>query len=159
MDAQLRPFPCESGPAWEAAWRDLEQRSLHRNPFLSPSFLFPQWQSMEHPPSAQLLTIIDREGRWLLAGLFERVRGTRQLPLPHLRAVRTEHTFMTGLLVDTAKRELAIDTLWSFLRQQQLHGLSFPMFPVQSRLSQLLTERCEKDPTAVTWDDVHLRAS
>ena len=155
--AQLRPFPCETSPAFEAAWRDLEHRSLLRNPFLSPSFLLPQ--SWEKSPSAQLLTIIDGQGNWLLAGLFERVSGSRQLPLPHLRAIRTVHSYKTGMLVDATQREPVVGTLWKFLRQQQLHGLSFPLFPVQSALAGLLTERCEREGTAVTVEDLHTRAT
>ncbi len=155
--AQLRPFPCRTSPAFEAAWRDLERRSLLRNPFLSASFLLPQ--SWENFPSAQLLTIIDGQGNWVLAGLFERVTGTRQLPLPHLRAVRVEHCFQTGMLVDAAERDVVVETLWKFLRQQGLNGLSFPMFPVQSALGGLLTERCVRDQTAVTVEDLHVRAT
>jgi CelD/BcsL family acetyltransferase involved in cellulose biosynthesis len=157
--AQLRPFPCETSPAFEAAWRDLERRSLLRNPFLSPSFLLSQYQSEEGGASAQLLTIIDGQGNWLLAGLFERVSGTRQLPLPHMRAVRTAHSFKTGMLVDATQRELVVETLWKFLRQQNLHGLSFPMFPMQSALASLLTERCQRDRTAVIVRDLHARAT
>ena len=154
--AQLRPFPCETSPAFEAAWRDLERRSLLRNPFLSPSFLLPQ--SKESFPNAQLLTIIDGHGNWLLAGLFERVSGSRQLPLPHLRAVRTAHSYKTGMLVEATEREQVVDTLWKFLRQQNLHGLSFPMFPVQSALAGLLTDRCKRDRMVVTVEDLHTRA-
>ena len=157
--AQLRPFPCETSPAFEAAWRDLERRSLLRNPFLSASFLLPQYQSEVSSSTAQLLTIIDGQGNWLLAGLFERVPGTRQLPLPHLRAVRTEHCYKTGLLVDATEREPVVETLWTFLRQQNLHGLSFPMFPVQSALAGLLTARCHRDKTAVIVENLHTRAT
>lgn len=155
----MRPFPCDTSPAFEAGWRDLEQRSLLRNPFLSPSFLFPQCQTPESLPAAQLLTIVDEEGRWILAGLFERVRGTRQLPLPHLRAVRSAHAFKTGLLVDSTECESAVQSLWAFLRQEHLHGLSFPMFPLQSSLARLLTEQCEKENKATTAEDIHLRAT
>ncbi len=157
--AQMRPFPCESSPAFEAAWRDLEQRSLLRNPFLSPSFLFPQCGVLENAPSTQLLTIIDTQGRWQLAGLFERVSATRQLPLPHLRAVRFEHSFMTGLLVDATEREPVVETLWKFLRQQNLHGLSLPMFPLQSSLASLLTAQCERQGMVVAVNDHYQRAT
>jgi len=155
----MRPFPCETSPTFLESWRDLERRSLWRSPFLSPAFLFPQWQAAECNPKAQLLTVIDGQGRWLLAGLFEQVRGTRQLPLPHLRAVRNTHSFKTGSLVDATESQSVVETLWIFLRQQHLHGLSFPLFPVQSGLSDLLTEQCEKSKTLATVDDLQLRAT
>lgn len=157
--AQMRPFPCESSPAFEAAWRDLEQRSLLRNPFLSSSFLFPQWGATAKSASSQLLTIIDRQGRWLLAGIFERVSATRQLPLPHLRAVQSEHCFMTGVLVDATEREPVVETLWKFLKQQHLHGLALPTFPLQSSLAGLLTAQCERQRMVVTVDDRCQRAT
>ncbi len=157
--AQMRPFPCDTSPAFEAGWRDLEQRSLLRNPFLSPSFLFPQWRSPTNSSSAQLLTIVDSQGRWLLAGLFERVSASRQLPLPHLRAVRSEHSYMTGLLVDAAERGPVVEILWKFLRQQNLHGLSLPMFPLQSSLAGLLTAQCERQRLVATLDEQYQRAT
>lgn len=155
---QLRPFPCETSPAWEAAWRDLERRSLLRNPFLSPSFLLPQSPEPANPQPVQLLTIIDGQGRWLLAGIFEQISGTRQLPLPHLRAARTSHSFKTGLMVDATLCESTVEVLWRFLRELNLHGLSFPLFPLQSSLALLLRERCEQERTAVVVEDVHSRA-
>ena len=156
---RLQPFPCESSPGLLLEWRNLEQRSLLRNPFLSSAFLYPQWQFAEGAPKAQLLTVVDRDGHWQFAGLFERVRGTRRLPLPHLRAAETNHTFMTGCLIDTERSEAVIDSLWSYLRRQQLHGLSFPMFPVDSSLGSLLKRQCEKSGTITTVDDLCLRAT
>lgn len=154
---QLRPFPREPSLAMEAAWQDLERRSLSRNPFLSSSFLLPQWRH-ETPESALLLTVQDQAGRWLLAGAFERVRGTRELPLPHLLAVRTLHTFQTGLLVDATDCEEVVETLWTFLRDQNLHGLSFPLLPVRGSLACLMRERCEIDGTGAFGSDIHERA-
>lgn len=156
--AQLRPFPQATSPDFEASWRDLERRSLLRNPFLSPSFLLPQWD-LEAPNSVQLLTIQDQMGRWLFAGLFKRVRGTRNLPLPHLVALRTEHSFKTGVLVDASECEEVIAALWQFLRKQNLHGISFPIFPVRSSLACLLRERCEEDRTAAFVSGVIERAT
>ena len=154
----MRPFPCETSPAGEVAWRDLERRSLLRNPFLSPSFLLPQTPEPANSQPAQLLTIVDGQGRWLLAGIFQRVSSTRKLPLPHLRAVRTNHMFKTGLLIDATQCESVVEVLWRFLRKHNLHGLSFPMFPRQSSLALLLRERCEQDGTTVVVEDLYSRA-
>ncbi|MFO1006085.1 MAG: GNAT family N-acetyltransferase [Planctomycetaceae bacterium] len=130
-----------------------------RNPFLSPGFLFPQWQFVEEAPRAQLLTVVDQDGRWLLAGVFERVRGTRRLPLPHLRAAETDHTFMTGCLIDSDHCEAVSDALWSYLRRHHLHGISFPMFPVEGPVEQLFRGQCEKSGTVATVDDLCQRAT
>ena len=159
LAVRMQPFPCESSLGLLEGWRELEQRSLLRNPFLSSAFLFPQWQFVEDVPQAQLLTVVDRDGRWLLAGIFERVRGTRRLPLPHLRAAETNHTFMTGCLVDSDHCEAVSGALWSYLRQHHLHGLSFPMFPIESPLGQLFRGQCEKSGTVATVDDLCQRAT
>jgi CelD/BcsL family acetyltransferase involved in cellulose biosynthesis len=159
LTVRRQPFPCESSPVLLDEWRDLEQRSLLRNPFLSSAFLFPQWQFVEEVPPAQLLTVVDQDGRWLLAGIFEHVRGTSRLPLPHLRAAETHHTFMTGCLIDSDHSEAVSDALWSYLRRHHLHGLSFPMFPVESPLGQLFRGQCEKSGTVATVDDVCQRAT
>lgn len=156
---QMRSFPCESSPAFEAAWRDLEQRSLHRNPFLSPSFLLPQVLSHLIPEQLRLLTVIDQQGRWLMAGLFEVVSGDRNLPLRHLRAAQTEHTYKTGLLIDATQCESIVQSLWKFLRCHGLHGMTFPLFSLQSSLARLLQEQCDRLHLATLMDDTHSRAT
>jgi hypothetical protein len=66
---------------------------------------------------------------------------------------------MTGCLIDSEQCESVIDTLWTYLRQNNLHGLSFPMFPVDSPLGHLLKNRCEKSKTTSIVDDLCLRAT
>lgn len=155
---QLRPFPQETSPDFEAFWRDLERRSLLRNPFLSASFLLPQWD-LESPLGVEFLTVQDQSGCWLFAGLFQRIRGTRELPLPHLRALCTQHTFKSGVLVDANRCEEVIAAVWQFLRRQNLHGLSFPTLPLRSSLACLLREKCEIDHTGAFESDVFERAT
>lgn len=159
LTVRMQPFPCESSPGLLEEWQDLEHRSLLRNPFLSSAFLFPQWQFVEKVPRAQLLTIVGRDGRWLLAGVFERVRGTRRLPLPHLRAAETNHTFMTGCLIDSNHGEAVCDALWSYLQQHHLHGISFPMFPIDSPLGELFRAQCKASGNVATADDLYQRAT
>src|SRR5436190_21856482 len=91
LEVQLRPFPRSPDLSFEAGWRDLERRSLHSNPFLSPSLLLSRPEGSRASESTQLLTVMDSDGRWYAAGLFEAVAGSRQLPAPHLQAVRGLH--------------------------------------------------------------------
>lgn len=143
----------------EMEWRALERRSLLGNPFLSPSFLIPQPSSNSTTGAPQLLTIIDDQGRWQAAGLFERVRGTRQLPLPHLRAVRMQHAYKTGVLIDATHSQEVVNALWNFTRVQGFHGLAFPLFPMGSSLDCLLVDRCRQEQLAVITDDLFERAA
>ncbi len=155
----MQPFPGETGSNVLDEWRNLEQRSLHCNPFLSPAFLYPQWQFSVRSHGCQLLTVTDREGHWIFAGLFDRVRGTRRLPLPHLQAVETDHTFQTGCLIDANQSQSATEAVWTFLRQQNLHGLTFPMFPSSSPIGNVLRDQCERSQTVSSLDDIFLRAT
>ena len=138
LDVQLRPFPRSPDLFFEAGWRDLERRSLHSNPFLSPSVLLSQPEGAPSREPTQLLTVMDADGRWHAAGVFEIVGGSRQLPAPHLQATKGQHCYVSGLLLDPASSDDAIAAIWRFLDDQGLHGVAFPQFPVESRLGDLL---------------------
>lgn len=155
---QLRPLPNATDLLFEARWRDLERRSVHANPFLSPSLLLHPSRFCPRPEAAQLLTVVDGSGRWLAAGLFEFISSSRQMPLPHLQAVQSEHSYLTGLLLDPGGGE-TVQSLWQFLDEQGLHGLFFRQFPIASRLGDLLNEHCASLRLSVAVDDLQQRAS
>ncbi len=159
MLVQMRPFPFRADLSFETAWRDLERRSIHADPFLSPAFLLAQKSDLHAAGESQLLTIMDDQGRWLAAGLFHTVSASKQLPLPHLVATQTEHAFLSGLLVDEVQAEPVLGALWEFLRHQGLHGIAFPRFPIESRLGGLLRRTCEQQQTVTTTDDLICRAT
>ncbi|QDT56166.1 hypothetical protein Pan44_42180 [Caulifigura coniformis] len=102
---------------------------------------------------------MDADGRWYAAGVFEAVTGSRQLPAPHLQAVRGQHCFLSGLLLDPAHAGEAIGAIWRALDAQGLHGVAFPQFPIESRLGDLLSSHCSGQQLAVVTDGVQHRAT
>jgi len=159
LDVQLRSIPRTSELFFEAGWRDLERRSVHSNPFLSPSFLLSQRDAEPTDDATQLLTVMDANGRWYAAGVFEVVTGSRQLPAPHLQAVRGRHCFLSGLLLDPAHSDETLRAIWRALDGQGLHGIAFSQFPVESRLAELLSSHCSAQQLAVVTDGVQHRAT
>jgi CelD/BcsL family acetyltransferase involved in cellulose biosynthesis len=159
LDVQLRPLPRTPDLFFEASWRDLERRSLHSNPFLSPSVLLSQPEGSLTSTSTQLLTVMDADGRWYAAGVFEIVSGSRQLPAPHLQAVCGEHCYLSGILLDSSRADDWISAIWKSLDDQGLHGLSFPQFPIESQVGKLLAAHCAKRQLTTVVDGVQHRAS
>lgn len=121
-------------------WRDLESRSCHVNAFLSPEFLVAAWKWLEPAGNSFLLTVEERgSGRLRALGCFQTSPGSRLLPLPHLIAARTIHSFRTGLLLDQATAELTLEVWLRHLqRQTKWGGVVFPSLRLDSILAQRL---------------------
>jgi CelD/BcsL family acetyltransferase involved in cellulose biosynthesis len=122
-------------------WRDLESRSCHVNAFLSPDFLLPAWKWLEPDGSSFLLTVEERRGGRLRAlGCFQQSAASRSLPLPHLVAAKTIHSFRTGLLLDEDTADRTLDVWLRYLRtQSKWGGVVFPSL----RLDSILVQRMQ----------------
>lgn len=121
-------------------WRDLESRSCHVNAFLSPDFLLPAWKWMEPAGGSFLLTVEEvPSGRLRALGCFEDAQADTSLPLPHLVAAKTIHSFRTGLLLDEETVNQTLGVWLKFLQtQRQWGGVVFPSLRQDSRLAQYL---------------------
>lgn len=121
-------------------WRDLESRSCHVNAFLSPEFLVPAWKWLESTGNSFLMTVEERRSGQLRAlGCFQSAPGSRLLPLPHLIAARTIHSFRTGLLLDQATADATLGAWLRHLqRQTKWGGVVFPSLRLDSILAQRL---------------------
>ena len=111
-----------------AAWADLEQRALEPNAYLSPSFVLPaiRYLSPRLQPVVCLLETEARGVRDLVGlGVFEAVRYSRRFPLPHLRAYRSRHSYLGGLVLDPAGAVPAAEALFRWLqsRHSRWHGV------------------------------------
>lgn len=157
VTAVLRPLHCRMPSEDLARWDDLERRSLLANPFLSSTFVNSQPWPRLRESDLQLLTV-EHGDEWLAAGVFRRVNGSRDLPLPHLVALPLLHVYKTGLLVDAAQGRLAVQVLWDFLSQAGWHGLKFPLFPVSSPLSLLLGNICDQRQLRIAAHNEYQRA-
>jgi CelD/BcsL family acetyltransferase involved in cellulose biosynthesis len=154
---QMRSFPCPIDLIAEAGWRDLERRSIHSNPFLSSSFVLAQ-REWEEACDYRLVTIVDGGGRWLAAGLFRPVSASRQMPLPFLEAALSQHSYVSGMLMDRERGSDAADALWDFARRQGFHGISFPLLPTASEFARTLAASCSRRRLTMHVDNPQQRA-
>lgn len=87
-------------------WRQLERECESPNTFLSPDFVLPYLN--HHPPQFPLVLLAGEDsvtGALLGLGVFETVRASRTLPLPHLMAFRGKHLYRDGMLVSPGREE------------------------------------------------------
>lgn len=100
------------------AWAELAQRSADCNPFLSPDFVLPALTHLTPAADARIVLVetTDADPRLLALGVFEQVPPSRFFPLPHLRAYRSPHSFLTGVLLDAESGGIALDVLLAHLK-------------------------------------------
>lgn len=130
-----------------SAWDALEGRALNQNIYLSPHFVLPALKYLEHSDDVIAICIEEQDsiGNKLFGfGLFEPVSGTRRFPLAHLRALRTRHSYETGLLLDPEHAEKVVDTFlrWCFSPSFPWHGIEFSLWPSGSACDALLQDGC-----------------
>jgi len=112
-----------------AAWTNLEQRALEPNAYLSPSFVLPAIRHLS-PRLQPIVCLLETESRGVRdlvgLGVFEAVRYSRRFPLPHLRAYRSRHSYLSGLLLDPAGAVPAAEALFRWLQSKhsRWHGLA-----------------------------------
>ena len=102
-----------------ASWEDLEQRSLEGNAFLSPSFVIPAMRHLAVPVERQraLFVFVEKttaSKEVIGAAIFEESPGTLHFPVPHLKAFRSMHSYLSGLLFDRNSAREAARALFEF---------------------------------------------
>lgn len=144
--------------AFLESWRDLESRSCHSNAFLSPDFFVPAWRLLPARDDAFLMAVSERDtGRLMALGAFSERIGNHILPLPHLQAAQTMHTFRTGILVDASEPRPSLKALLEFVRSQGWQGVVLPKMRLDSNLARHLagvTKTAE-----YSWQTVHTATS
>ena len=140
-------------PAFIRRWRDLASRSLTPNPFIEPEFVLPALQHLPGLSKPVLATVEDHRGRLLGLGLFEEVPASRRLPVPHLRAWQTPHTYLDGLLVDRSVAPEVLRQFWTELIEgsHSWHGVEFPRFREADSLGELMSSTAAS--ANVEWSD------
>ena len=141
-------------------WSQLESSSLDGNAFLSPGFV----QSLErnlNGPSPFVVSVED-EASGTLAGLgvFEEVRGSRLLPLTHLRAWETDFGFTSGVLLDACHADATADALFGWLKSNgnRWNGLAFSSLPTDSQTTRTLFAAAERNGHGWREDSLSQRA-
>ncbi|MEK7761132.1 MAG: GNAT family N-acetyltransferase [Nitrospirota bacterium] len=130
-------------PGRLAAWADLESRALDPNAYLSPHFVVPAQRYLAGHANP-LIMWIEQDGtaghEVLGVGIFDAVRGTRQFPLPHLRAFCSPHSKLSGLLVDSTVASEVIEAWIAYCAGKAFHwhGIEFVYWQADGKIEQLV---------------------
>jgi len=143
------------------AWLDLEQQASSRNPFQSASYVL---AAARHLPevAAPLILTVECQGELQSLCVFENVAATRRLPVRHLRAWQTPHTYFDTPLLRTGSAERSMEVFWDFLLRgsHDWHGVEFPRFPNHDAVSRIFegTAQAEKIPClkGLCWERASL---
>jgi len=100
---------------------------------------------------------IEQEGtaghELLGVGIFDVVRGTRRFPLPHLRAFRSRHSYLSGLLVDSTVASEVIEAWIAYCTGKAFHwhGIDFGYWQADGKSEQLV--RSIAPQHGATWHE------
>ena len=135
---RARSLPEGFPERWARLWR----RSLEDNPFLAPGFVLPALEHLSEEQARNPLVVAmeSSSGELIGLGLFEETRGSRLLPLRHLKSWLCMHSFLDGMLLDRDAARDAADAFFSGLRSRTTpwHGVSFEDRSDASELSRVL---------------------
>lgn len=103
-------------------WRELEERSIEENAYLSPYFILPALKYL--PPRGKPMIVFvetgtGNAGDLLGVGVFECSPRTIQVPVFHLKAYRCPHAYLTGLLIDKQHFGETTDAFFSFFHDSR----------------------------------------
>ena len=117
-------------PGCVREWAALEERALEPNAYLSPCFVLPALKHLT--PRRRALFILAEDGvsecrKLCGVGIFHHSAGTKRLPFPHLKAYRSPHSYLSGLLIDRDLSERTLDAFFAFLckRRHRWFGVEF----------------------------------
>jgi hypothetical protein len=137
----------ELDPKTVKSWESLEERALESNAFLSPRFVIPAIRHLGRPEELRKTMFVFVEkvnggGVDLVgAGVFVQSSGKRSFPLSHLRAFRSLHSYLSGILVDRDEAEGAVRAFFQFFcdKNATWHGVEFEYCPVDGFQAELIT--------------------
>jgi CelD/BcsL family acetyltransferase involved in cellulose biosynthesis len=138
------------------AWADLEQRALEPNAYLSPSFVLPAIRNLD-PHMRTIVCVLEKEGRGTRdlvgLGVCVAVRRSLRFPLPHLRAYRSSHSHLGGLLLD---RDAAAPAAEAFFRELQSRRPTWHGVEISAQFGYELGEKTLRQAAAAhggTWQE------
>jgi Acetyltransferase (GNAT) domain len=130
-------------------WRDLASRSLEKNAFLCPEFVLPSLGLTDdrRPPLVLIAEEVGGDNPNICGlGVFEAAGPTAKFPMPYLRAYRSPHSFLTGLLI---REDAAMETVTEMMRYlvfgpHRWKGVRFSDIPRSGAQAELLNEACSR---------------
>lgn len=125
------------------AWSALAERALESNAYLCPQFVLPALRHLGSTPAMRILLIekVGAGSRDLIGlGMFEAQPPAPSWPLPSLRAYRSRHSYLTGLLVDRSDADAAIEAFFDYIRRPASgwHAVEFAYRNTEGKLAELM---------------------
>jgi hypothetical protein len=134
------------------SWESLEDRALESNAFLSPRFVIPAMRHLGKPEELRQTMFVFVEktnggGVDLVgAGVFVQSSRNRSFPLPHLRAFRSRHSYLSGMLVDRDEAEGVVRAFFQFFchKKAPWHGVEFNYRSADGSQAELIAAVAEE---------------
>jgi hypothetical protein len=134
------------------SWESLEDRALESNAFLSPRFVIPAMRHLGKPEELRqtMFVFVEKSnGRatdLVGAGVFVKASGNRRFPLQHLRAFRSLHSYLSGILVDRDEAEGTLRSFFQFFcnKNATWHGVEFEYRPSDGFQAELISAVAEE---------------
>lgn len=133
------------------AWRRLTERALEPNAYLTPMFVLPALSHIDPGQEVKIVLIEDAGGELIGLGVFATRRLVPLLDLHSLKAYRSRHSYLTGLLIDPSCATVAVDAFFGFLSRpgSRWHGVRFDWLGTSDAFSKLLFASADK--AGVRW--------
>jgi hypothetical protein len=134
------------------SWESLEDRALENNAFLSPRFVIPAMRHLGNPEELRqtMFVFVEKANGGAVdlvgAGVFAKISGNRSFPLQHLRAFRSLHSYLSGILVDRNEAEGTLRSFFRFFcnKNANWHGVEFEYRPADGLQAELITRVAEE---------------
>lgn len=135
-------------------WVNLETSALEPNAFLSPHFILPAVRYLEKTSSIFLLTVHKNSGGTSnLVGIFpfKVSKFSRYLPLPHLSAFHSRHSYKSGILVDQDHAETVLELIYNYICKHYSNyaGLVFEERSAEGRFYEI--EKSTAQQAKLKW--------
>jgi CelD/BcsL family acetyltransferase involved in cellulose biosynthesis len=124
-------------------WLMLEQRSVEGNAYLSPHFILPSIKYLTPNTEVVIILVTYSIGNTTIltgVGVFEYWRWTKRLPLPHFKAYRSPHSYLSGLLVDEEFMDSTLSAFFAFFSKTEKYscGVEFINRTEDTKLAERL---------------------
>jgi hypothetical protein len=134
------------------SWESLEERALESNAFLSPRFVIPALRHLGGPEELRetIFVFVEKANGGKVdlvgAGIFVQSSGKRSFPLPHLRAFRSQHSYLSGMLVDRNEAEGVVRAFFQFFCKKKApwHGVEFNYRSADGSQAELIAAVAEE---------------
>ncbi len=123
-------------------WKQLDLDTEVANPFLSCGFVCSFLKNRRlHQEPVFLVCRCNQSDRLIGLGVFQHVKGTTSLPLPHLLPFRCEHALRNGFLIARGATSAFCSSLLDYMNHQRdWFGIEFPGLRLEQQWVRRLQE-------------------